>query len=106
MDEPSEGLAPLLVREIGRIVGELKRERLVDPAGRAEPGLALALADRVYVMNKGQIVFDGTPAALDANEDVKHHYLGVASAARPLTLPSPLRGEGTRGGRRGGGGSG
>ena len=37
MDEPTEGLAPLLVREVGRVIAELKRERPVDPAGGAEP---------------------------------------------------------------------
>ena len=37
MDEPTEGLAPLLVREVGRVIGELKRAGAVDPAGRAEP---------------------------------------------------------------------
>jgi branched-chain amino acid transport system ATP-binding protein len=36
------------------------------------------VADRVYVVNKGQIVYEGTPAGLEANEDVKRRYLGVA----------------------------
>ena len=40
--------------------------------------LALQVADRVYVMNKGQIVWEGTPAGLEADEDVKRRYLGVA----------------------------
>jgi branched-chain amino acid transport system ATP-binding protein len=77
MDEPSEGLAPLLVREIGRIVGELKRERLSILLVEQNLPFALQLAERVYVMNKGQIVFAGEPAALAADEATKHQFLGV-----------------------------
>jgi branched-chain amino acid transport system ATP-binding protein len=77
MDEPSEGLAPLLVREIGRIVGELKRERLSILLVEQNLPFALQLAERVYVMNKGQIVFAGAPAALAADEATKHQFLGV-----------------------------
>jgi len=40
--------------------------------------LALRVADRVYVMSKGQIVYEGTPAALDAAEEIKRRFLGVA----------------------------
>lgn len=77
LDEPSEGLAPLLVREIGRVLGELKQ--LGQSFLLVEQNLRLAthVADWVYVMNKGRIVFEGTPAELDANEEVKHKYLGV-----------------------------
>jgi branched-chain amino acid transport system ATP-binding protein len=78
LDEPSEGLAPLFVREIGRVVKGLKGERLSILLVEQNYHLALQVADRVYVMNKGQIVWDGTPAALEANEDVKRRYLGVA----------------------------
>jgi branched-chain amino acid transport system ATP-binding protein len=77
MDEPSEGLSPLLVREIGRIVGELKRERLSILLVEQNLAFALSLVDRVYVMNKGQIVFSGGPDALAADETVKHQFLGV-----------------------------
>ena len=77
MDEPSEGLSPLLVREIGRIISELKRERLAILLVEQNLPFALNVADRVYVMNKGQIVFSGTPAALAADEAVKHQFLGV-----------------------------
>jgi branched-chain amino acid transport system ATP-binding protein len=77
MDEPSEGLSPLLVREIARIVAELKQERLSILLVEQNLPFALSLADRVYVMNKGQIVFEGTPAELNAAETIKHQYLGV-----------------------------
>ena len=78
LDEPSEGLAPIIVREIGRVVRGLKGGRLSILLVEQNYHLALQVADRVYVMNKGQIVWEGTPASLEANEDVKRRYLGVA----------------------------
>ena len=78
LDEPSEGLAPLIVREIGRIVRALKDERLSILLVEQNYHLALEVADRVYVMNKGQIVYEGTPTSLGADEEVKRRYLGVA----------------------------
>jgi branched-chain amino acid transport system ATP-binding protein len=78
LDEPSEGLAPLIVREIGRIIEALRRERLSILLVEQNYHLALRVAARVYVMNKGQIVWEGTPAALEADEGVKRRYLGVA----------------------------
>ena len=78
LDEPSEGLAPLIVREIGRILLALKAERLSLLLVEQNYHLALRVADRVYVMNKGQIVYQGTPAGLEADEEIKRRYLGVA----------------------------
>jgi branched-chain amino acid transport system ATP-binding protein len=78
LDEPSEGLAPLIVREIGRVLGSLKGERLSILLVEQNFHLALQVADRVYVMSKGQIVYQGTPASLEADEDVKRRYLGIA----------------------------
>ncbi len=77
LDEPSEGLAPLMVAEIGRILGELRQQGLSILLVEQNLALALGVADRVYVMNKGRIVYEGTPAALRANEEVLHRYLGV-----------------------------
>ena len=78
LDEPSEGLSPLIVREIGRILLALKAERLSLLLVEQNYHLALRVADRVYVMSKGQIVYEGTPAALEADEEVKRRYLGVS----------------------------
>lgn len=80
MDEPSLGLAPLLVKEIFRVSGEL-RERgttilLVEQNARA----ALELADRAYVMESGQVVLEGTSAQLAADERVQTAYLGRTSS--------------------------
>jgi branched-chain amino acid transport system ATP-binding protein len=78
LDEPSEGLAPIVVREIGRIVQGLKGRGLSILLVEQNYHLALAVADRVYVMSKGQIVYEGSPAELEADEDTKRRYLGVA----------------------------
>jgi branched-chain amino acid transport system ATP-binding protein len=78
LDEPTEGLAPLLVREVGRVIGELKREGLSILLVEQNLPMAASVADRVHVLNRGEIVYSGAPAALLANEDVKSRYLGVA----------------------------
>jgi branched-chain amino acid transport system ATP-binding protein len=77
LDEPSEGLAPLLVAEIGRVIGRLRDEGLSILVVEQNLGMALELADRLYVMNKGQIVFTGTPADLRSQPEMMHQYLGV-----------------------------
>jgi len=78
MDEPTEGLAPLLVREVGRVIGQLKREGLSILLVEQNLPLALGVADRVHILSRGQIVYTGAPAALAADEEVKARYLGVA----------------------------
>jgi branched-chain amino acid transport system ATP-binding protein len=77
MDEPTEGLAPLIVREVGRVIAELKREGLSILLVEQNLPLALSVADTVHVLSRGQIVHSSTPDALVANEDVKSRYLGV-----------------------------
>ena len=77
LDEPTEGLAPLLVREVGRVIGELKREGLSILLVEQNLPMALGVADRVHILSRGQIVYGGSPAALAANEDVKSRFLGV-----------------------------
>jgi len=78
LDEPSEGLAPIVVREIGRVLKGLRGERLSILLVEQNYHLALQVADRVYVMSKGQIVYEGTPDGLERDEAVKRRYLGVA----------------------------
>jgi branched-chain amino acid transport system ATP-binding protein len=78
LDEPSEGLAPLIVREIGRVLLRLKEAGLSILLVEQNVPLALRVADRVYVMSKGQIVYHGASSALDADEDVKRRFLGIA----------------------------
>jgi branched-chain amino acid transport system ATP-binding protein len=77
LDEPSEGLAPLIVREIGHVLMQLKVSGLSILLVEQNLGLALTLADRVYVLSKGRVVFEGTPQALRAIPDLEQQYLGV-----------------------------
>jgi branched-chain amino acid transport system ATP-binding protein len=77
LDEPTEGLAPLLVREVGRVLGELKREGLSILLVEQNLPLALSVADRAHILSRGQIVHSARPAELAADEAVKSRYLGV-----------------------------
>jgi branched-chain amino acid transport system ATP-binding protein len=76
LDEPSLGLAPLIVQEIFRIVAELRRDGttilLVEQNARA----ALRVADRGYVLENGRVVMSGAAAELAGNEQLQHAYLG------------------------------
>jgi branched-chain amino acid transport system ATP-binding protein len=78
MDEPTEGLAPLLVREVGRVLGDLKRDGLSILLVEQNLPLALGVADRVHILSRGQIVHSCDPAELWSNEAVKSRYLGLA----------------------------
>ncbi len=80
LDEPSLGLAPLLVREIFEVIKRINTEEgasilLVEQNARA----ALDVADYGYVMENGRVVLDGPADALRENEDIKEFYLGLTS---------------------------
>ncbi len=77
LDEPTEGLAPLLVREVGRVLGELKREGLSILLVEQNLPLALSVSDRAHILSRGQIVHSARPAELAADEAIKSRYLGV-----------------------------
>jgi branched-chain amino acid transport system ATP-binding protein len=77
MDEPTEGLAPLLVHELGEIVNQLRERSLSVILVEQNLPFALKLADHSYIMNKGKIVYDSPPAELWTNTEVKARYLGV-----------------------------
>ena len=77
MDEPSEGLAPLLVRELGRILRQLKEGGASILIVEQNIRFALGIADHVYLMSKGRIVYESSPEDLWKNEEVKARYLGV-----------------------------
>jgi branched-chain amino acid transport system ATP-binding protein len=78
LDEPTEGLAPLLVQEVGRVIGELKRQGLSILLVEQNLALALSVADRTHILSRGQIVHSGRPHEILADEDVKSRYLGVS----------------------------
>jgi len=77
MDEPSEGLAPLMVRELGRIIQQLKAEGFSILLVEQNFALALRVADYICVMSKGLIVHKSTPEELLHNEEIKSQYLGI-----------------------------
>lgn len=83
LDEPSLGLAPLLVREIFEIIKRINQEQqrtilLVEQNAR----LALGIADYAYIMESGRIVLAGEPAALAENADVREFYLGLTEVGQ------------------------
>ncbi len=81
MDEPSEGLAPVVLREVREVILRLKAQRLSILLVEQNLGLALSVADRVYIMNKGEIVFHGTPERLEGDPSTRSRYLGAGGEA-------------------------
>jgi branched-chain amino acid transport system ATP-binding protein len=77
MDEPTEGLAPLMVRELGRVIESLKQAGTSILLIEQQLAFALRYADIVFIMSKGRIVYRCTPAELVADADTKARYLGV-----------------------------
>jgi len=79
LDEPSEGLAPIVVQEVGRIIGEIKKSSLSILLVEQNVSMALALADYAYIISKGQIVYESAPDILKANEEIKLKFLGITT---------------------------
>jgi branched-chain amino acid transport system ATP-binding protein len=77
MDEPTEGLAPVLVREVGDAIRRLKEEGLSIFLVEQNLSFAIKFADYTHVMSKGKIVYSSTPKELWENREIKEHYLGV-----------------------------
>lgn len=77
MDEPSEGLAPVVIERVGDVILRLKEAGLSILVVEQNVSLACSVADEILIMNKGQIVWRGKPEDLLANELVQHEYLGV-----------------------------
>jgi branched-chain amino acid transport system ATP-binding protein len=77
LDEPSEGLAPMIVQEIIGVLKTLKREGLAILLVEQNLRAALAVADRHHVMNKGEICFTGSSAELEGNDFVLRNYLSL-----------------------------
>jgi branched-chain amino acid transport system ATP-binding protein len=77
MDEPTEGLAPLLVREVGRVIENLKSQGLSILLVEQNLPLALRVSDYVHILSRGRIVHSSAPRALWENEEIKRRYLGL-----------------------------
>lgn len=81
MDEPSEGLSVLFVREVGRVVFSLKEIGMSILVVEQNLSLALWISDYVYIVSKGINVYESTPGALKNNEEIKTKHLGVGGDA-------------------------
>ena len=77
LDEPSEGVAPLIVEQMADMIDALKRQGLSVLLSEQNLPFASAVSDRAYVLEKGQVRFAGTMAALEQDETVRRQYLTV-----------------------------
>ncbi len=77
IDEPTEGLAPLIVQQVGDLIAEIARRGVAILLVEQKLAIAMRISHRVYVMGHGRIVFEGTPAELKANEAVRKEWLEV-----------------------------
>ena len=77
MDEPSEGLSPLMVHEVGGMVARLCRQGLSVLLVEQNVPMALAVSDYVYVISRGAVVYHGTPGGLGRDVEVMSRHLGV-----------------------------
>jgi branched-chain amino acid transport system ATP-binding protein len=77
MDEPSEGLAPIIIQTVWQAVSKLKQQGLSILLVEQNAALALQLVDHVHVMSKGRVVYSGSPQALWADDAVKSRFLGI-----------------------------
>ena len=76
MDEPSEGLAPLIIKQIGEVITRLKGQLTVFLVEQ-NFNMALSVADSVYIVSRGQVVYQGDPEALRHDEETKAKWLAV-----------------------------
>ena len=77
MDEPSEGLAPIIIQGVWEAIGKLKEQGLSILLVEQNAALALKLVDYVHVMSKGQVVYSARPEELVDNDEIKAKYLGI-----------------------------
>ncbi|CKZ10707.1 branched-chain amino acid ABC transporter ATP-binding protein [Mycobacterium tuberculosis] len=77
IDEPTEGLAPLIVQQVGDLIAEIARRGVAILLVEQKLSIAMRISHRVYVMGHGRIVFEGTPADLKANQAIRKEWLEV-----------------------------
>ena len=78
MDEPSEGLSPLLAEKVGEIIAQLKKDGLSILLVEQNLSLALSVSDYAYIISKGEIVYDATAEALNRDDEAQSRYLGLS----------------------------
>jgi branched-chain amino acid transport system ATP-binding protein len=77
LDEPSEGVSPLIVEQMANTIVELKRDGLSILLSEQNVHFARLVCDRAYLLEKGQIMWQGTMDDLDRNQEVQRAYLTV-----------------------------
>jgi branched-chain amino acid transport system ATP-binding protein len=77
IDEPTEGLAPIIVQQVGDLIAEIAGRGVAILLVEQKLSIAMRISHRVYVMGHGRIVFEGTPAELKANQSVRQQWLEV-----------------------------
>lgn len=77
IDEPTEGLAPMLIEQVGTLLEEMSKRGISVLLVEQKLTIALKISQHLYVMGHGQIVFDGTPAELRKNEKIRKEWLEV-----------------------------
>jgi branched-chain amino acid transport system ATP-binding protein len=77
IDEPTEGLAPLIVQQVGDLIARIAEAGVSILLVEQKLSIALRISHRVYVMGHGRIVFEGTPDQLRANDEVRKEWLEV-----------------------------
>ncbi|OYR23334.1 ABC transporter family protein [Brucella thiophenivorans] len=78
LDEPSEGLAPVIVEEVRATLAQIKESGTSILLVEQNAAMAMSLADTVTVLSQGTVQFSGTPAGLEARSDIKNAYLGIS----------------------------
>ena len=76
LDEPSLGLAPIIVQQVYRVIADIRRQGTTVLLVEQNANMALSVADRGYVLETGRLVVQGKPEVLWDNEDVRTAYLG------------------------------
>jgi branched-chain amino acid transport system ATP-binding protein len=79
LDEPSQGLAPLIVREVMGVVKSMRDDGLSVLLVEQNAALSLAVADRAYILDDGKVVYDGAAAELRLNQELVHRLAGAGS---------------------------
>ncbi len=91
LDEPSQGLAPLIVKEVIDVVRRMREEGLSVLLVEQNATLSLSIADRAYVLDDGRVVYTGEAAELARDTELVHHLAGASSKAKRHTSAAPTK---------------
>jgi branched-chain amino acid transport system ATP-binding protein len=77
IDEPSEGLSPILVEKIAEVLREIRKQGMTILLVEQNTDMALEISSRCYLMDEGVIKFEGSPAEIKGNEEIQREYLAI-----------------------------